>query len=149
MNAMQKLVARRNAARKLGKKGFTLVELIIVIAIIAALVAVLAPQYIKYLDKSRDAALESAANDVLTIAKTEAALGHFTKAGTITVSSTGIGGTAEWAESGTTGVAVSSTADGSFTETMIGDTSDMTKSKSTKSFTINVTATDATKGWTD
>ena len=37
---------RRNA-------GFTLVELIIVIAIIAVLSAVAAPQYIKYVDKSR------------------------------------------------------------------------------------------------
>lgn len=34
-------------------KGFTLVELIIVIAIIAILGVILAPQYIKYVDKSR------------------------------------------------------------------------------------------------
>ena len=34
-------------------KGFTLVELIIVIAIIAILGIILAPQYIKYVDKSR------------------------------------------------------------------------------------------------
>ena len=33
--------------------GFSLVELIIVIAIMAALVAILAPQYIKYVEKSR------------------------------------------------------------------------------------------------
>ena len=39
--------------QKLTNKGFSLVELIIVIAIMAVLVGVLAPQYIKYVEKSR------------------------------------------------------------------------------------------------
>ena len=39
--------------KSLTNKGFSLVELIIVIAIMAVLVCVLAPQYIKYLDKSK------------------------------------------------------------------------------------------------
>lgn len=39
--------------KKLNNKGFSLVELIIVIAIMAVLVAVLAPQYIKYVESSR------------------------------------------------------------------------------------------------
>jgi len=43
----------KKALKKLDNKGFTLVELIIVIAIIAVLAAVLAPQYIKYVDKAR------------------------------------------------------------------------------------------------
>ena len=36
-----------------GNKGFSLVELIIVIAIMAVLIAVLAPQFIKYVEQSK------------------------------------------------------------------------------------------------
>ncbi|MBQ6318406.1 MAG: prepilin-type N-terminal cleavage/methylation domain-containing protein [Lachnospiraceae bacterium] len=39
--------------KEMNNKGFSLVELIIVIAIMAILVGVLAPQFIKYVDKSR------------------------------------------------------------------------------------------------
>lgn len=38
---------------KTNNKGFSLVELIIVVAIMAILIGVLAPQYIKYVEKSR------------------------------------------------------------------------------------------------
>ena len=39
--------------KKTNNKGFSLVELIIVIAIMAVLVGILAPQFIKYVEKSR------------------------------------------------------------------------------------------------
>ncbi len=39
--------------KKTNNKGFSLVELIIVIAIMAVLIGVLAPQFIKYVEKSR------------------------------------------------------------------------------------------------
>ena len=59
-------------------KGFSLVELIIVIAIMVALVAMLAPQFVKYVAKSRNAVVTSAAEDVLATAKSEFALIHLT-----------------------------------------------------------------------
>ena len=62
--------------RSENNEGFSLVELIIVIAIMVALVAMLAPQFTKYVSKSRDAVITRAAEDVLSVAKSEYALGH-------------------------------------------------------------------------
>ena len=53
---------------KMNDKGFSLVELIIVIAIMAVLVVVLAPQYLKYVEKSRVSA------DATTAATFESAM---------------------------------------------------------------------------
>lgn len=45
-------------------KGFSLIELIIVVAIMAILVAVLAPQYIKYVEKSRQTRDQRMADEI-------------------------------------------------------------------------------------
>lgn len=70
---MQKVLAKyKGMAKKKKNGGFTLVELIIVIAIIAVLVAILAPQYLQYVEKSRVSADESTADQILTAAKVAA-----------------------------------------------------------------------------
>jgi prepilin-type N-terminal cleavage/methylation domain-containing protein len=67
---MMTKIAHMRENRK-ANKGFSLVELIIVMAIMVALVAVLAPQYIRYLQRSRDAVVTNAAEDVMTAVKTD------------------------------------------------------------------------------
>ena len=52
MNRLSELKEKK----KLDNNGFSLVELIIVIAIMAVLIGVLAPQYLKYVEKSRRSA---------------------------------------------------------------------------------------------
>lgn len=46
-------------------KGFSLVELIIVVAILAVLIVVLAPQYLKYVERSRNATDLENARDIV------------------------------------------------------------------------------------
>ena len=50
-------------------KGFTLIELIIVVAVLAILVGILAPQYTKYVEKSRKAADVSNVNELVNAFK--------------------------------------------------------------------------------
>ncbi len=59
----------KKALKKLDNKGFTLVELIIVIAIIAVLAAVLAPQYLKYVERSRVSADTQTLGEIQNAAK--------------------------------------------------------------------------------
>ena len=54
MNSLSRSVAKRTAATtNRDNRGFSLVELIIVIAIMAVLTAILAPQLIRYIERAR------------------------------------------------------------------------------------------------
>lgn len=64
--------------KKKDNKGFTLVELVIVVAILAILVGVLAPQYTKYVEKSRKAADVSNLENLVTAFKVAASDGTTT-----------------------------------------------------------------------
>ena len=61
--------------KKKDNKGFTLIELVIVVAILAILVGILAPQYTKYVEKSRKAADASNLENLVTAFKTVASDG--------------------------------------------------------------------------
>ncbi len=50
---LKEMMQQLNETKK-NNKGFTLVELIIVVAIIAVLATVLAPQYLQYVERSRE-----------------------------------------------------------------------------------------------
>ena len=64
---MNTKVAKKN------NKGFTLIELIVVIAIIAVLAAILAPQYLRYVEKSRVTADTSSAKEIANAVQTACA----------------------------------------------------------------------------
>ena len=54
---------------KKNNKGFTLVELIVVIAVLAIITVVVAPQYIKYVEKSKIGVDENAIGEIAHIAE--------------------------------------------------------------------------------
>lgn len=64
---------RKMKERKMNNKGFSLVELIIVIAIMAILIVVLAPQYLKYVEKSRNSTDVTNATEIVTAIQVYAA----------------------------------------------------------------------------
>ncbi len=74
--------------KKMDNKGFSLVELIIVIAIMAILVGVLAPQFIKYIESSRQSTDISAASEYKSAVEAYVADKGDTVSGDIVVTAT-------------------------------------------------------------
>lgn len=58
--------------KKVDNKGFSLLELIIVMAILAALIVIIVPQYLKYVERSRNAVDLQNARAVVTAIETYA-----------------------------------------------------------------------------
>lgn len=74
--------------KKLNNKGFSLVELIIVIAIMVILVAVLAPQFTKWVEKSRLSTDVQTASEIAAAVEVEyASNSSFTTSGTASTTS--------------------------------------------------------------
>lgn len=97
--------------KKTNNKGFSLVELIIVVAIMAILIGVLAPQYIKYVEKSRISADENIADSLLTSVQSALADEDY--------ESTLVGGetvTLSYVAAGSNGVAAAATLDPALVE---------------------------------
>ncbi len=67
--------------KKMNNKGFSLVELIVVIAIMAVLVGVLAPQFIKYVESSRRSTDVSNAETIRSAVLADIADGKITGSG--------------------------------------------------------------------
>jgi len=65
---MKKLIAKIKSK----KKGFTLIELIVVIAIIAILAAILVPTLTKYIGKSKQSAIDANTKTIYTAASAAA-----------------------------------------------------------------------------
>lgn len=85
---------KKLAEKKTNNKGFSLVELIIVVAIMAVLIGVLAPQYMRYLEKTRiqkdNSAISEIANAIKNAGAEETIYDEIATAGTtgVTIAAT-------------------------------------------------------------
>ena len=77
--------------KKMNNKGFSLVELIVVIAIMAVLVGVLAPQFIKYVESSRRSTDISNAQNIQSAVLADIANNVITSGTSLTLTAQGSG----------------------------------------------------------
>ena len=124
-------------------KGFSLVELIIVIAIMVALIAVMGPQYVKYVQSSRDAVVGDAAESLLSVVKSEYAMNNLTGTGTIVISAQSSNGPVVFALNGVTKGANAPSG------YKLSDVASIDSAKTVKSevvYTINIAASSVADG---
>lgn len=130
---------REMVRKEKNNKGFSLVELIIVIAIMAALVVALAPQFLKYVERSRVASDENLMSEVSSALKVAVLDDDYTLVAddTVVISQSGITVTAQ------SGSGIINALQEYYGVTFVSDTEykgDSLKSKSYTSATYTVTA---------
>ncbi|NCC66647.1 MAG: prepilin-type N-terminal cleavage/methylation domain-containing protein [Clostridia bacterium] len=86
------MLNEREQIMKKNNKGFTLVELIVVIAILGVLMAVLVPQYIQYVEKSREGTDRSTISEMYHAIEVSAASSSSVTKGTVTIAVAADGG---------------------------------------------------------
>ena len=92
---MTKLITRQTAlSHKKNNKGFSLIELIIVITIMAVLTAILAPQLLRYVEQSREArdltTIDEVHRAIQISLASEAVYAEVTSGETVTLSGGGV-----------------------------------------------------------
>ena len=118
---------------KKSNAGFTMVELIVVVAIIAVLAVVLAPQYIKYVEKSRIAADQS------TLASIEKTLNVLVADGSLVAGTVSVAADGDIADVTATGATATGNADK--IEAMLSGSAKLKSTKASKAAPIEFTIT--------
>ena len=78
-------MVKKSWEKKVDNKGFTLVELIVVLVILAILAAILVPALLGYIDRAKGSQLLLNGKSVLTAAQAEASNAYGTASGTETI----------------------------------------------------------------